>query len=206
MGKYNLKTINGYHIDDNDNKWDANIYTIKQAEKYSKTLTNCVNCSNCSYCSNCSCCSGCSGCSNCSYCSNCSCCSGCSGCSNCSYCSYCSCCSGCSGCSSCSYCSDCSDCSGCSSCSYCSDCSDCSNCSGFKSNPQIYRTGNIGSRIAPTVFYWNNEKNKIICGCFSGDIIEFEAKVNGSYPDEDNEYRIQYMGEIQKFKMLAGLP
>jgi hypothetical protein len=68
-------------VDDNNNSWDADIYTQELAEKCSKSLTNCSYCSRCSRCSDCSGCSGCSGCSHCSDCSDCSGCSHCSGCS-----------------------------------------------------------------------------------------------------------------------------
>ena len=63
---------NGGYYDDNNNRWDADIYTEAQAENFSKTLTNCSDCSGCRYCSDCSGCSDCSDCSSCSDCSDCS--------------------------------------------------------------------------------------------------------------------------------------
>ena len=39
---------NGGYYDDNNNRWDADIYTEVQAENFSKTLTNCSDCSDCS--------------------------------------------------------------------------------------------------------------------------------------------------------------
>ena len=83
----------GYFIDENNNRWSIEFYTLESATKKSESLNNCLNCFNCS---------------GCSYCSRCSYCSGCFNCSDCSGCSY------CSGCSRCSHCSDCSGCSGCS--------------------------------------------------------------------------------------------
>ena len=41
----------GWYYDDNNNRWDADIYTEAQAEKFSKTLINCSGCSGCSGCS-----------------------------------------------------------------------------------------------------------------------------------------------------------
>lgn len=43
-----MKQENGYYIDENKNKWDCDIYTEDQAQKYSESLINCFNCSDCS--------------------------------------------------------------------------------------------------------------------------------------------------------------
>lgn len=58
-----LKKINRYWVDENNNRWNIEIYTEEQAEKYSKSLVNCYNCINCINCRNCL---------NCNYCDNCS--------------------------------------------------------------------------------------------------------------------------------------
>jgi len=85
-----MKKENGYYIDENNNRWDCNLYTEDQAKKNSESLIDCSDCSDCSRCSGCSDCSDCfrcSGCSDCSRCSRCSDCFRCSGCSDCSHCS-----------------------------------------------------------------------------------------------------------------------
>ena len=66
-----MKKGNNYWIDENNNKWGCNYYTKEQAEKNSKTLTNCSDCSDCRDCSDCSDCSYCSYCSYCNDCRNC---------------------------------------------------------------------------------------------------------------------------------------
>lgn len=38
-----LKTINNYWVDENNNRWDIEIYT-EEAEKCSKSLVNCYDC------------------------------------------------------------------------------------------------------------------------------------------------------------------
>lgn len=119
-----------------------------------------------------------------------------------SNCRYCSDCSDCSYCSDCSGCSNCSDCSDCSNCSGCSGCGGCGGCSEIKSNPQRYITPKIGSRNSQTSIYWTNKDNvQIICGCWRGDIEAFEARVREVH--KDNEYAIDYLKQIEIFKMLV---
>ena len=54
-----MKQINGYWVDENNNRWDCELYSEAKAERYSKTLiectecTDCDNCYNCNYCYNC---------------------------------------------------------------------------------------------------------------------------------------------------------
>jgi len=205
-----IKLIDGYWVI-GSNKWDASIYPQEQAEKYSKTLINCQNCINCSDCSYCRSCSYCSDCRSCSYCSDCSDCIDCSDCRSCSYCSDCSDCIDCSYCRSCSYCSDCSDCSYCRSCSYCSYCSycrscsscrSCSDCSDFKTNPQRITSAILGSRNSQTTFYWNEEKEQIVCGCFKGTLEEFETKVKETHGD--NDFAKGYFKWIELVRMYKG--
>ncbi len=111
-------------------------------------------------------------------------------------------CSDCSYCSRCSDCSDCSYCYNCSRCSNCFNCSDCSRCSDFKSQPQTYTTGRIGSRNSQTRFYWNAERQQVVCGCWKGTIEEFKARVEKVY-QPDNAYYLQYTKEIEIMKMLV---
>ena len=106
----------------------------------------------------------------------------------------------CTDCSDCSYCSYCTRCSYCSDCSRCSYCSGCSGCSDFKTNPQRYTTGSIGSRKAQTTFYWDKDQGQVVCGCFVGTISEFEQRVK--YTHADNKFAKEYFKEIKKVKAL----
>ena len=38
-----MKKINGFWVDDSNNRWDGDLFTEKQAEKLSLTLKNCKN-------------------------------------------------------------------------------------------------------------------------------------------------------------------
>jgi hypothetical protein len=187
-----MKLINNRWVDDNNNSWDADFESEESSILKSKSL---------SYCSYCSDCSGCSGCS---YCRDCRDCSDCSGCSYCRDCSDCSDCSYCRDCSDCSYCRDCRDCSDCSGCSYCRDCSGCSycrDCSEIKSNPQRYVTPRIGSRNSQTSIYWTSKEDiQIICGCWRGNIQEFEKRVKEVHT---GKYLTDYMNQIKIFKYLT---
>ena len=60
-----IRTENGWHIDENNNRWDADFYTAEQAEAFSQTLKDCRDCSYCRGCSDCRYCRGCSYCSDC---------------------------------------------------------------------------------------------------------------------------------------------
>ena len=113
-------------------------------------------------------------------------CYNCTDCSYCSYCTYCRDCSYCRSCSSCRDCSSCRSCSYCSSCSSCRDCSYCSDCRDFKSNPQRITSKKIGSRNSQTTYYWNEEKEQIICGCFKGTLQEFKEAIEKEHSDNDH--------------------
>ena len=52
-----MKKENGFWIDPNNNKWNCDTHTKKQAQEKSKTMVRCSSCSRCSRCSNCSNCS-----------------------------------------------------------------------------------------------------------------------------------------------------
>ena len=72
----------------------------------------------------------------------------------------------------------------------------------------LYRTAEIGSRNGQTTFFYGETKNgmslQIVCGCFRGNLEEFEKKVLETH--ENNEvYRNQYLEEIRKVKVLFGL-
>ena len=66
-----MKQINGYWVDENDNRWNIKTYTEEEAERYSKSLVNCYYCYNCIDCHNCFNCFDCVDCSDCRYCWNC---------------------------------------------------------------------------------------------------------------------------------------
>jgi hypothetical protein len=129
---------------------------------------------------------------NCSYCSDCSDCSDCRGCSD------------CRDCSDCRYCRGCSGCSGCSGCGDCSGCSGCSDCSDYKQNPQRYVTPKIGSRNSQTSIYWTTSEDiKVICGCFSGNLTEFEQTVKKVHAN--TEYLQPYLQQIEIVKCLISM-
>lgn len=164
-----MKQINGYWVDENNNRWDIEIYTEGQAEKCSKSLVNCYNCQNCYNCRNCR---------------------------NCHYCYY------------CYYCCDCCNCDNCRYCCYCYNCCDCNSCDYYKLNPQRYTTNKIGSRNDQTTFYYGETKKgmevQVICGCFNGNLEDFEKAVLETHKDNDL-YRKQYLKEIEKVKVLFEL-
>ena len=164
-----LELKNGRYYDENNNSWNADIESLESATKKSGSLINCSDCRACSDCSYCSACSDCRACRDCR------------DCSDCSYCSACRACSACSACRACSACSDCRDCSACSDCRYCSACRDCRDCSDYKSNPCRFVSKKIGSRKSNTTIYWLDGNEQVICGCFRGNLNEFENAVNKTH-------------------------
>ena len=212
-----MKQINGYWTDENNNRWDIEIYTEEQAKKYSKSLVNCHNCDDCSYCCDCRSCNNCRYCDNCRNCRNCrNCydCRNCEYCVDCRYCNDCSNCRYCNKCCDCRYCDNCyscHDCRNCCDCDYCNNCCHCGNCNycrNYKSNPQRYITSKIGRRNDQTTFYYGKTENgmevQIICGCFRGNLEKFEKAVLETHKD-NFFYRKQYLKEIEKVKVLFEL-
>jgi hypothetical protein len=101
----------------------------------------------------------------------------------------------------CSYCIDCLgciDCIDCIDCINCIGCIDCGGCSGFKTNPERITSPILGSRDSQTTFYWNNEKEQIVCGCFKGTLEEFEEKIKETHGD--NEFAQGYFKWIDAIK------
>jgi hypothetical protein len=172
--------IKGYWVVET-NKWNADIYTREQAEKYADTLINCTNCVNCNNCRNSSDCINCSDCIDSSYCS---------------FCSFCHDCHDSSFCRNCSFSSYCIDCCFCSSSSYCIDCS---YCHGFKENPERITSPKIGSRHKYTTYYWTKDHEQIECGWFKGTLEDFEKAVEEKHGD--NQHGISYKNWIQKVKL-----
>ncbi len=213
-----MKKIDGYWIDENGNRW--NDCSKERAKELSSSMINCYNCDNCWDCRNCHYCHDCWDCRNCHYCDNCYNCDNCHNCHNCNNCDNCRDCWNCDNCDNCHNCRDCEDCRGCQDCEDCRGCRDCDNCHNcldcedcrgcqkYTDNPMLYRTAEIGSRKAQTLFYFGKIANgtslQIVCGCFRGNLEKFEKAVLKTH--ENNEvYRKQYLEEIQKVKVLFGM-
>jgi len=171
-----MEKEHGFWIDENNNSWSIKFNSEKEAEEKAKSLVGCYNCCNCRYCSNCYDCSDCHNCVDCCDCSDC----------NYSYNSY--------NCHSCQYCSNCYECRNCYSCTNCSGCSD------FKTDPQIFRSGPIGSRKSRTTFYWIGENIQVVTGCFKGTLEEFENAITKTHGN--SEYAKEYFALIEKFKKI----
>ena len=83
----------------------------------------------------------------------------------------------------------------------CTNCTNCRNCTDYKSNPSRYVTPRIGSRNAQTTFYWTSEEDiQVVCGCFRGNLKEFEARVKRVHGD--NEHGLNYKKQIKIVKYL----
>ena len=83
----------------------------------------------------------------------------------------------------------------------CSDCSGCLDCSGYKTNAQRYITPKVGSRNSQTSIYWTNKEDvQIICGCWRGNIAEFEKRVKEVHAK--TEHLKPYLNQIKIFKYL----
>lgn len=108
---------------------------------------------------------------------------------NCNNCFNCRSCRSCRSCSDCSYCRYCSDCSDCNSCSYCRYCSD------FETDPQRVKSPILGSRNDQTTYYWNDENEQIVCGCFKGTPQQFKDKIKEKHGN--NEFAKGYYKWIE---------
>lgn len=117
-----MKKVNGYWVDENENKWYANSCSKKQAEEFSKTLIDCVGCRDCRNCVGCQDCNGCTGSNYCQHCTSCH------GCISCSWCSHCFNCRNCNDCIRCEKCNDCWSSHDCKDSNYLTICMKCINC------------------------------------------------------------------------------
>ena len=108
----------------------------------------------------------------------------------------------CINCINCSDCRYCSDCINCSDCSNCINCSDCRYCSNYQKNPNRYIGSCIGSRKSQTTVYWLNDNIQVVCGCFNGNLIEFENRVTNVYHDASNLHYREYMQFIAIVKII----
>ena len=191
-----IKQINGYWVDEDDNRWDYERFTEKEAEKASQSLVNCFRCTDCNDCVGCQDCEHCNNCEHCNYCNNCYCCHDCLYCDKCTICFR---------CYRCHLCRNCDNCHNCRNCNHCHNCNDCNN---YKQNPRRYTTSKIDSRNDQTTFYYGETESgmevQIICGCFRGGLEDFEKSVLETHKD-NNLYREQYLKEIEKVKVLFEL-
>ncbi len=103
-------------------------------------------------------------------------------------------CISCKGCKGCINCTSCTNCINCTSCRGCISCTDCRGCVNFDINPQRIVSPFIGSRRAQSVFYWNGDKELLICGCFTGSLAEFEEKVKETHGE--TQYAKEYFNWI----------
>ena len=122
-------------------------------------------------------------------------------------------CDNCDNCDNCHDCHNCHNCDNCHDCRNCDNCCNCDNCFGchdYKQNPQRYVTGHIGSRNKQATFYYldddemGDKKIQVVCGCFRGNIEEFEQAVLETHADNDDQ-RKQCLKEIAKVKVLFEL-
>jgi hypothetical protein len=95
-------------------------------------------------------------------------------------------------------CRGCRGCSDCKDCSYCSNCNGCNLCNGFEENPQRITSPKIGSRNDQTTVYWTDKKDLVVCGCFKGNLKEFEERVKEVH--KDTEFERQYLLLIDQVK------
>lgn len=145
-----MDKINNFYVDENNNRWDADIYTKSYAQKCSESLVYCHNCSDCSCCRNCS------------------------------------------------------DCHNCHNCHYCRDCSNCHNCSDFNINPQRYVTPKVGSRDDNTTIYWVGNDVQVVCGCFRGNVDEWEAKIKETHKYNEKHLK-DYLEQVENIKKIMEL-
>lgn len=54
----------------------------------------------------------------------------------------------------------------------------------------------MGSRNQQTMYYWNEEKEQIVCGCFNGTLQEFKDAIKKEH--SDNEHAKEYFNWIKK--------
>ena len=116
---------------------------------------------------------------------------------NCLDCRNCQDCQDCQDCRDCWYCRNCWNCWYCRNCWNCRGCGDCKN---YQDNPQRYVTPCIGSRNDNTTIYWLDGNVQVVCGCFRGNLDEFETRVREVHGD--SEHGRAYMAEIAKVRAL----
>ena len=70
----------------------------------------------------------------------------------------------------------------------------------YKCKGDFVGVENIGSRNDTTHYFYKDDR--VICGCFSGTMEEFEDRVKDTYEEDDKEYK-EYMIAIRTLKELA---
>lgn len=221
-----MKLVNGFYVDEYNNRWTASENTLESAIEKSKTLKccadctdcwncafcqgcelckHCANCSLCTACESCTFCQGCEQCDDCKNCINCTACGACVSCNGCAECTRCHASNRCSKCASCRHCTGCRLCNNCISCTACTDCAwcrSCRDCDRFYKNPQRYLTPRIGSRDSHTQVYWVSPDNvQVICGCFKGNLAEFKKAVVSTHGT--NIFAREYLEQIEIIERLV---
>lgn len=97
-----VKKVDNFWVDENNNRWDENLFTEDEAIRASKELIDCHDCKNCSYCV---CCTNCT---------------------------HCHCCWDCHDCRICTNCRQTDRSKRCEDCSWCEDCISCTHCHSCK--------------------------------------------------------------------------
>ena len=201
-----MEKVSNFWLDSkNNNKWSSEKYSEEEAEKLSRSLQDCEaceDCKNCESCKNCrECwdCRYCKDCHKCQDCQNCRYCRNCEKCKNCQDCQYCE---NCENCRNCRNCQNCGECWNCIKCRDCWNCQNCGECRDFKENPERIVSPKQGSRSSQTTIYWLKGQNLVVCGCWKGNVIEFEKRVDDIHGD--NEFGRQYQQFIIKAKKLMG--
>ena len=167
-----MESLEGRWYDENRNSWDQEKYSKEEACAASRSLTNCYDCHDCHNCHNCY------NLHECRYCFSCHSCHDCFRCHDCHH---------------CYSCHNCHDCHRCHDCHNCYDCDYCYHCKSFNKDPRKFTSGNIGSSKAQTTFFWNEDQNQIVCGCYHGSLDEFETRVEEVHRD------CQYGDEYKQF-------
>lgn len=166
-----MKLIDGYWVDDNNNKWNSKKYTEQYAQMARDSLVSCHDCIDCHDCGDSVDCYD------------------------------------CHNCWSCNTCSCCWTCDNCWTCDDCMNCNSLCNASNYISQPIVYSTLRMGSHEDITRIYHGITENglstQVVCGCFCGDLDEFEEAVNRTHGN--NEHGVAYREVISKARMLFGL-
>ena len=122
-----IKTIDGWHVDENNNRWNTKHFTAEKAAMYSATLKNCKNCTDCCFSEDCN------------SCVRSDFCYACIGCFQCTHCR------ACISCRNCSFCWACENCQGCNCSVSCTNCNTCSFSYQIKDSNEVHRTNGSDS-------------------------------------------------------------
>ena len=101
-------------------------------------------------------------------------------------------------------CHNCHNCGYCSDCNGCSKCHNCSDCNNYETNPQRYVTPKIGSRKDNTTIYWTDDNVQVVCGCFRGNVDEWEAKIKETHKYNEKHLK-DYLEQVENIKKIMEL-